>query len=216
MSSNPVQSESARCRSNTRLDILHNLHRIHSAEHGASSDAGSRTDLGRGSEMRDDLAGRAWGFAVLMLPGAAHGANGPATAATLSTPAYTPGPSQLPLVIRWQTPIDLNPQYSGDDLLIHYGSPAITAANTIIVPVKTGATGDFMVNGLNAATGAQFWTMTHRLRAAAAQLDAADGRHPHARRRGGRGSRSRRHGLGAHQPQRRPGRQCRPGSPSTA
>ena len=68
----------------------------------------------------------------------------------------TPGPSQLPLVIRWSTPIDLNPQYSGEELLIHYGSPAITAANTIIVPVKTGATGGFIVNGLNATTGGSF------------------------------------------------------------
>ena len=61
--------------------------------------------------------------------------------------ALTPGPSQPPLSIRWQTPVDLNPQYSGDELLIHYGSPAITAANTIIVPIKTGASGGFSVKG---------------------------------------------------------------------
>jgi hypothetical protein len=43
----------------------------------------------------------------------------------------------------WQTPVDLQPQYSGNgSLLAHYGSPLMTAANTIIVPVKTGATGD--------------------------------------------------------------------------
>ena len=47
--------------------------------------------------------------------------------------------------IRWQTPVDLNPQYSGDDLLIHYGSPLITLANTVIVPVKTGASHGFRV-----------------------------------------------------------------------
>ncbi len=73
--------------------------------------------------------------------------------------AMTPGPSQLPLVIRWSTPIDLNPQYSGDDLLIHYGSPAITGANNIIVPVKTGASGEFVVKGMNASTGATLWTL---------------------------------------------------------
>src|SRR5436309_3245234 len=39
-------------------------------------------------------------------------------------------------VIRWQTPVDLMPQYSGSDLLIHYGAPLITSANTVIVPVK--------------------------------------------------------------------------------
>ena len=74
--------------------------------------------------------------------------------------ALAAGPSQLPLVIRWQTPVDLDPQYSGNDLLIHYGSPAITAANTMIVPVKTGANGGFSVNGINATTGALIWTMT--------------------------------------------------------
>src|SRR5262245_47994351 len=55
--------------------------------------------------------------------------------------------------IRWQTPVDLIPQYSGNDLLIHYGSPVITPANTIIVPVKTGATDGFEVEAIDAATG---------------------------------------------------------------
>src|SRR5947209_980206 len=42
--------------------------------------------------------------------------------------------------IVWNTPVDLNPQISGNDLLIHYGSPLFTQAGTVIVPVKTGAT----------------------------------------------------------------------------
>src|SRR5208282_6415781 len=50
--------------------------------------------------------------------------------------------------ILWQTPVDLNPQYSGSELLIHYGSPLITRSNTVIVPVKTGATGGFEVEAL--------------------------------------------------------------------
>src|ERR1700676_3797918 len=57
--------------------------------------------------------------------------------------------SQPLAAIHWQTPVDLNPQYSGSDLLIHYGSPAITANNTVIVPVKTGASGGFTLEGLN-------------------------------------------------------------------
>jgi hypothetical protein len=62
--------------------------------------------------------------------------------------------------IRWQTPVDLQPQYSGNDLLIHYGSPAVTAANTVIVPVKTGANGGFEVNAFDGSTGAPLWSRT--------------------------------------------------------
>src|SRR5882724_12836697 len=62
--------------------------------------------------------------------------------------------------VRWQTPVDLNPQYSGGDLLIHYGSPLITPANTIIVPVKTGASGGFRMEGRNGGNGSLIWTQT--------------------------------------------------------
>jgi hypothetical protein len=62
--------------------------------------------------------------------------------------------------IAWQTPVDLAPQFSGDDLLIHYGSPLVTPANTVIVPVKTGATGGFKVEGLDGATGQTRWSQS--------------------------------------------------------
>jgi len=62
--------------------------------------------------------------------------------------------------ILWQTPVDLNPQYSGSELLIHYGSPSITRSNTVIVPVKTGVTGGFEVEALAGATGATNWVQT--------------------------------------------------------
>jgi hypothetical protein len=62
--------------------------------------------------------------------------------------------------ILWQTPVDLNPQYSDGELLIHYGSPVITRANTVIVPVKTGATGGFEVEALVGATGATNWVQS--------------------------------------------------------
>src|ERR1700730_3465371 len=70
------------------------------------------------------------------------------------------GPSQLPQRIRWSTPVDQNPQYTGSDLLIHYGSPLITRINTVIVPIKTGATGGFQVSALRATDGSQLWTLT--------------------------------------------------------
>jgi hypothetical protein len=68
--------------------------------------------------------------------------------------------SQSLAVIHWQTPVDLNPQFSGNDLLIHYGSPLITSANTVIVPVKTGATGGFEVEGINGRYGNVKWTQS--------------------------------------------------------
>ena len=71
--------------------------------------------------------------------------------------AIAPAPSQPLNRIVWQTPVDLNPQYSGSELLIHYGSPSITRSNTVIVPVKTGAAGGFEVEALTGATGATNW-----------------------------------------------------------
>ena len=53
--------------------------------------------------------------------------------------------SQVPAIIRWSIPVDLDPQYSGGELLTHYGSPLITGLNTVLVPVKTGATGGFRI-----------------------------------------------------------------------
>jgi hypothetical protein len=69
-------------------------------------------------------------------------------------------PAQSLTGILWQTPVDLNPQYSGSALGIHYGSPLVTQANTVIVPIKTGATDRFEVEGFNGATGALKWTVT--------------------------------------------------------
>jgi hypothetical protein len=73
--------------------------------------------------------------------------------------ALSPVPAQALTKIFWQTPVDLQPQYSGDELLIHYGSPLITAAYTVIVPVKTGATGGFRVDARRAADGSLLWSL---------------------------------------------------------
>jgi hypothetical protein len=63
--------------------------------------------------------------------------------------------------IHWQTPVDLQPQYNANgSLLIHYGSPLFTPANTVIIPVKTGATDGFQVEARAGANGALKWSMT--------------------------------------------------------
>jgi hypothetical protein len=59
--------------------------------------------------------------------------------------------------IHWQTPVDLAPQYSSSDLLIHYGSPLITAGNTVLVAVKTGATEGFRVEARSGTDGHLIW-----------------------------------------------------------
>ena len=59
--------------------------------------------------------------------------------------------------IHWHTPVDLHPPQG--EIFIHYGSPLVTAANTVVVPVKTGSNG-FRVEGINGATGKRLWTQT--------------------------------------------------------
>jgi hypothetical protein len=39
--------------------------------------------------------------------------------------------------IKWSTPIDLTKTNNTGSIFIHYGSPLITAANTVILPVRT-------------------------------------------------------------------------------
>jgi hypothetical protein len=62
-------------------------------------------------------------------------------------------------VIRWKAPVDESPQYSGNDLDAHYGSPLVTAAGTVIVPVKTGASGGFEVQARQVTDGTLNWTI---------------------------------------------------------
>src|ERR1700686_3230047 len=65
--------------------------------------------------------------------------------------------SQPLSTIHWHVPVDLAPPTG--EIFIHYGSPLITAANTVIVPVKTGAN-SFRVEAHNGATGKRLWTQT--------------------------------------------------------
>ena len=64
--------------------------------------------------------------------------------------------SQPLLLIRWSTPIDLAPP-SGT-ILIHYGSPLVTPGNTVIVPIKTGSSGGYLVEARTAQDGSVLWS----------------------------------------------------------
>lgn len=67
--------------------------------------------------------------------------------------------SQMPQFIRWFAPVDLNPQYVDNELFIHYGSPVITRHNTVIIPVKTGATDGFRIEGHRGSDGMLLWSL---------------------------------------------------------
>jgi hypothetical protein len=67
----------------------------------------------------------------------------------------SPVASQPLDAIHWQAPVDLAP--TGAD--VHYGSPVITAHNTVIIPVKTGSNGGFELTARNGATGMLKWTI---------------------------------------------------------
>jgi hypothetical protein len=59
--------------------------------------------------------------------------------------------------IVWSKPVDLNPPYNNDSLLIHYGSPCITPDNKVIIPVKTGLDDGFKITAVDGATGTTLW-----------------------------------------------------------
>jgi hypothetical protein len=62
--------------------------------------------------------------------------------------------------IHWTAPVDLAAVQTEGELLNHYGSPLITPANTVLVPVKTGPTDGFRVDARNGKDGTLKWTLT--------------------------------------------------------
>ncbi len=73
--------------------------------------------------------------------------------------------------VRWHTPVDPAPDLSSGELLIHYGSPMITAANTVLVPTRVSATAGFQVDAYAGATGARRWSVPTDYRAPASSDD---------------------------------------------
>lgn len=72
--------------------------------------------------------------------------------------ALSPAATQRLNRIAWSMPVDLvPPNRSGGPLLIHYGSPVITGAGTVLVPVKTTAAGNFRVEARRGSDGGRVW-----------------------------------------------------------
>ena len=57
--------------------------------------------------------------------------------------------------IHWRTPVDLDPPEG--EITVHYGSPLVTASNTVIVPVKTGFD-SFRVEAHRGTDGVLLWS----------------------------------------------------------
>ena len=68
-------------------------------------------------------------------------------------------PTQPLAQVRWRTGVDLAPPYSSSgSLLAHYGSPVISARNTVIVPVKLRSDGGFRFEARRGSNGELLWS----------------------------------------------------------
>ena len=61
--------------------------------------------------------------------------------------------------IRWRVKVDRHPVLVVDALLIHYGSPMITAANTVLVPTRISARAGFRVVAYSGTNGRRRWSL---------------------------------------------------------
>ncbi|HLK13621.1 MAG TPA: hypothetical protein VKT78_02350 [Fimbriimonadaceae bacterium] len=72
------------------------------------------------------------------------------------------GVSQAASGIRWQASLDDDRNYYGGDVLIHYASPMVSPANTVVYGYRftvSGAHDNWRVVGRSGATGSQSWQM---------------------------------------------------------
>jgi hypothetical protein len=61
--------------------------------------------------------------------------------------------------IRWRAKVDLAPALVFGTLAIHYGSPMITAANTVLVPTRVSAKAGFRVVAYSGTSGTRRWSL---------------------------------------------------------
>jgi hypothetical protein len=61
--------------------------------------------------------------------------------------------------IRWRAKVDLHPQLVVRDLLAHYGSPMISAANTVLVPTRISAKAGYRVVAYSGINGVRLWSL---------------------------------------------------------
>jgi hypothetical protein len=61
--------------------------------------------------------------------------------------------------IRWRAMVDLAPVLQFGTLPIHYGSPMITAANTVLVPTRVSKKAGFRVVAYSGTSGARRWSL---------------------------------------------------------
>lgn len=108
--------------------------------------------------------------ALLSIPGTAQGIASSTWTQTRSPGWFTHGrnsehtassatPSQALRHIHWQSKIDLHPKLTTGELFIHYGSPLITPANTVILPVRDEKQ-RFRLEAREGADGELIWAVT--------------------------------------------------------
>jgi hypothetical protein len=61
--------------------------------------------------------------------------------------------------IRWRAKVDLHPAPVHGALTAHYGSPMITAANTVLVPTRVSTKAGFRVVAYSGTSGARRWSL---------------------------------------------------------
>lgn len=61
--------------------------------------------------------------------------------------------------IRWKAKVDLAPALVQGALPIHYGSPMITAANTVLAPTRVSAKAGFRIVAYSGRSGARRWSL---------------------------------------------------------